>query len=72
MANGFGSMTLTTKGKNLLAKAQTGTTLSFTRVAIGSGNIGDTDVAALNSLIAEEMSLNITDYINSQCQQAKM
>jgi hypothetical protein len=62
-ANGFGSMTFTTNGLNLLAKAQTGTALNFTRIAVGDGILNGQDTTALNNLLNQVLSLNISEFI---------
>ena len=36
----FGSIVFTTRGKVLQSKAQTGTKLNFTKLAIGDGELG--------------------------------
>lgn len=57
----FGQMTLTAAGAALLALAQTGTTMNFTRVAIGDGALpGGTDLEDLTALVNELHSLAIT------------
>jgi phage-related tail fiber protein len=56
----FGGLVLTNRGKNLQAKAQTGTELKYTRIAMGDGQLGSTSVLGLNALISERKSLNIT------------
>lgn len=57
----YNGMTLTTAGLQLEAKAQTGTQLAFTRVALGDGELtaGQT-LAALTGLIHWKMDLPIT------------
>ena len=47
----FGQLTITNAGLALLAKAQTGTAVQFTRLAIGDGELGETDPATLVALI---------------------
>lgn len=47
----YGALTLTTKGQALYTKAQSGTTLTFTRMQIGSGSLGSTDPTTLNNCI---------------------
>lgn len=56
----FGGLTLTNKGKILQSKAQTGITLQYTRIAMGDGQLGSTPILALNGLIREKKSLNIS------------
>jgi len=60
MANFTGTI-LTRAGRNLLAKAQTGATLTFTRVALGDGILpSNTNLEDLVSLVSEKVSLPIT------------
>jgi hypothetical protein len=47
----FGQLTITNAGLALLAKAQTGTAVQFTRLAIGDGELGATDPATLTALV---------------------
>lgn len=56
----FPALGFTTKGRALMAKALSGTTLNFTRIKMGSGTITNQTVAALTDLITPEVSLNIT------------
>lgn len=39
----FGGLILTNNGRNLLAKAQTGKTLKFTKIVLGDGKLGSTE-----------------------------
>lgn len=55
----FNGMKLTNKGQTLQAKAQAGTMLQFTRLAIGDGNLGSTDPLTLNALISQKKSLQV-------------
>lgn len=55
----FGGMIQTNKGRNLQAKAQTGTIIEFSRIAVGDGEIGSQSITDLNSLINEIDSLDI-------------
>ncbi|RXZ84574.1 hypothetical protein EBB07_00725 [Paenibacillaceae bacterium] len=55
----FGGMQITNRGRVLQAKAQTGTLLKFTRIGIGSGQLGGQIIPDLNGLITLRMSLNI-------------
>jgi hypothetical protein len=56
----FRGTILTQKGRNLLAKAQTGTTLTFTRIAIGDGLwSSNTDPTQLNNLVSPKLNLPI-------------
>jgi|GEM_PF-3402016 len=63
MSNGFTSMTLTTKGLALEAKAKAGHALNFTRIAVGSGTCSDP--SGLDELISQKMSLSISKIIAS-------
>lgn len=55
----FGGLKLTNKGLNLQSKAQSGTELKYTRIAIGDGNLGSVSPLELNSLRNEVKSLSI-------------
>ncbi|WP_409174797.1 hypothetical protein [Brevibacillus fortis] len=55
----FGGITLTNKGRNLQAKAQTGVELKFTRFGIGDGELGGQSIIDLNALISQKQSLGI-------------
>lgn len=56
----FGGMVLTTKGLNLLAKAQTGAALVINRVAAGAGVWADgTNAEAVTALVAEHLTVPI-------------
>ncbi|MBY0088402.1 phage tail protein [Brevibacillus brevis] len=55
----FGGMTLTNKGRNLIAKAQTGVELKYTRFGIGDGELGGQSIVDLNALISQKQSLGI-------------
>ena len=59
MAN-FPGLVLTAAGRNLQAKAQIGTKLTFTRVALGDGS--STDWEAMTSLANEMQSLAIQEF----------
>jgi hypothetical protein len=57
----FNSLKLTNDGLDLQSKAQAGTLLEFSRVAVGDGELPDgTDLIDLTSLINEKESLDIT------------
>jgi len=61
MADFRGAM-LTQRGRNLLAKAQTGTTLTFTKIAIGDGLWpSSTDPTQLNNLVSPKLNLPIQE-----------
>jgi hypothetical protein len=58
----FESMVLTTKGRNLAAKGQTGAVIDFTRGAVGDGTWADgTSPEAVTALASERLSLPIQD-----------
>jgi hypothetical protein len=56
----FGGLILTNRGRNLQSKAQAGIKLEYTRVGVGNGELGSTSILALNALINEVKSLDIT------------
>ena len=51
-------MTLTTNGRNLLAKALTGKTLQFTRAFVGNGSTSKQH-SAMTALVSPKMELPI-------------
>jgi hypothetical protein len=55
----FGPLQLTTNGQALYAKAQTGTTLTFTRMQIGGGQLAGQDETTLTALISPIAYFNI-------------
>lgn len=55
----FGGLIFTNRGRNLQAKAQAGAQLTFTRIAVGDGNLGGVSIADLTALIHEVKSLGI-------------
>ncbi|MED1803013.1 hypothetical protein [Brevibacillus porteri] len=55
----FGGITLTNKGRNLQAKAQTGVELKFTRFGMGDGQLSGQSIVDLNALINQKQSLGI-------------
>jgi len=58
----FGQTVLTEKGLALQTKAQTGTPLNFTRIAIGDGHVPDRDsLRRLTALVHETMELPILE-----------
>jgi len=58
----FRGTILTVKGRNLLAKAQTGAQLSFTKIKLGDGLwSSDTDPTQLNDLVSPKMDWPIED-----------
>lgn len=70
MANGFGSIIFTDDGRNLLAKAQTGIQLKFTRIAVGDGMLNGQDATKFKHLLNEVLNLNISEIIFSGSGQA--
>lgn len=56
----FGGVFPTNKGRALHAKAQTGTQLNFTRLAVGDGSLSGQAIAEMNSLVHEVKSIPIT------------
>ncbi|MFB4325999.1 tail fiber protein [Priestia sp. BR_2] len=56
----FGGFIQTNKGRNLQAKAETGTQLKFTRMGVGDGQLSGQSIPSLNRLINEKKSLPIT------------
>ncbi|WP_036647300.1 phage tail protein [Paenibacillus wynnii] len=56
----FGGFTLTNKGRTLQSKAQSGVQLSYTRIAVGSGQLGGQSILLLNTLIDQKKSLPVT------------
>ncbi|WP_228468954.1 tail fiber protein [Paenibacillus sp. JNUCC32] len=56
----FGGLIQTNKGRNLQAKAETGTQLKFTRMGIGDGQLSGQSIPSMNRLISEKKSLPIT------------
>ncbi|MFD0710647.1 phage tail protein [Paenibacillus sp. GCM10027626] len=57
----LGGFYITNKGRALQAKAQIGTPLQYTRVAVGDGNLGSQSIADLTGLISPKKTLEITD-----------
>ncbi|WP_422447784.1 hypothetical protein [Thermoanaerobacterium sp. DL9XJH110] len=55
----FGGLILTNKGRNLQAKAQTGTQLNFTKIKIGDGSLSGQSIVDLTSLINTKKELTI-------------
>ncbi|OKP97772.1 phage tail protein [Paenibacillus sp. P46E] len=56
----FGGMSLTNKGLVLQGKAQAGTQLNYTRIAVGDGSLSGQSVPALNGLISLKKNLPIS------------
>lgn len=53
-------MTLTAGGRNLLAQALTGKTLTFTRAFVGTGDLGTRNPYNMTDLVARKLELPIT------------
>jgi hypothetical protein len=60
----FGKLTLTNKGKALIAKMTAGSVLSFTRMKMGSGTITTQVISAMNDVITQVVSIKISDITN--------
>lgn len=56
----IGSVYLTKRGRNLLAKAVAGTDLTFTRFAIGDGYLNGAAIEDLNNVISFKYSVSIS------------
>ena len=56
----FGGLILTNRGRNLQSKAQAGTQINYTRIALGDGNLGSSSILDLNALRNQKKSLPIT------------
>lgn len=56
----FGSIVFTNQGRNLQAKAETGVKLSFTRIAMGDGELSGQSISELTNLIHWVKDINIT------------
>lgn len=56
----FGGLIITHRGRALQAKAQIGTQLVFTRIAVGNGDLGGSSILDLTALRREVKSLPIT------------
>jgi hypothetical protein len=58
----FGGMVLTNKGYDLRIKAQSGSPIRFTRIAVGDGIVGSNPIVKMNQLISEIKSLPISKF----------
>lgn len=58
MAN-FNTMQITNAGKTLYAKVQTGVQLNFTKIQLGSGNIGTQNPETLTALVTPQFNVAI-------------
>lgn len=56
----FGGLIFTNKGRNLQAKAEAGAALVFTKIKIGSGELGGQSISTLSDLITPVKTLSIT------------
>lgn len=56
----FGSIVFTTRGKVLQSKAQAGTKLTFTKLAIGDGELGSQSVLELTDLKSKKLDIPIS------------
>lgn len=56
----FGNMSITNAGQNLYAKAQSGKPIVFTRMQLGSGQIGTQNPATLVSLVTPQFDVPIS------------
>ena len=56
----FGSIVFTTRGKVLQSKAQAGTKLNFTKLAIGDGELGSQSVLELTDLKNKKLDIPIS------------
>lgn len=63
----FGGVKLTNKGLALIAKAQTGVTINFTRIAMGSGSMsGGQTIPTMTALIDQKKNLSISKLVVTQ------
>jgi hypothetical protein len=60
----FNGIKFTTRGIALQAKAQAGADLHFTRLAMGDGDLGSTDIATLTALISQKKSMPVSKLTN--------
>ena len=58
----FGLIAFTNRGKALQAKAQAGTQLNFTRIAVGDGQLSGQAIADLTALIHEVKSITLNKF----------
>lgn len=66
------SVFFTNKGKILQAKAQTGTPLHFTRIALGDGELQGQAPQTFNTLVNEKLSIDIIKLVVSEDGTAKV
>lgn len=57
----FSTILFTEKGRALQAKAQSGTTLTFTKIAMGSGSLSGQNQITLNNLIDSKVNISISE-----------
>ena len=55
----FPTMTLTNAGQALQTKVQAGATLTFTRIALGDGQLNDQPISPLTALISQKASVEV-------------
>lgn len=55
----FPTMTLTNAGQALQTKVQAGATLTFTRIALGDGQLGGQPISPLTALISQKASVEV-------------
>lgn len=60
----FAKTIVTDVGKDMIAKSQNGQTLTFSRVALGDGLVGEEDVTKFTAVKNERLSLPIAKYSN--------
>ncbi|WOO34959.1 hypothetical protein R2R35_14250 [Anaerocolumna sp. AGMB13020] len=61
----FSTILFTEKGRALQSKVLAGAALNFTRIGMGSGSLGGQSQIALNNLIDQKVSLNVTQVSKS-------
>ena len=66
------SVFFTNKGKILQAKAQTGTPLHFTRIALGDGELQGQAPQTFNTLVNEKLSVDIIKLVVNEDGTAKV
>lgn len=63
----FPDTLLTTAGRQMIVDSQGGSTLTFTRVALGDGVLAQgQDQSALTAIISEKLSANISSYTDNE------
>ncbi|WP_052339158.1 glycosyl hydrolase family 28-related protein [Gorillibacterium massiliense] len=56
----FNGLSITSKGVSVQSKAQAGSALKFTRIAIGDGQLSGQQIPSLNTLVNQKMNLTLT------------